>query len=118
LEKLANTVRSGSLCGLGAGAPNPVLTTLKYFRSEYDLHILEKRCPAMVCKDLIRYYIDEQKCHGCGLCKDSCPVGAISGEKKAVHVIDGNACIKCGACLDACPDKFKAVEKGAAQCVY
>ena len=118
LEKLANTVRSGSLCGLGAGAPNPVLTTLKYFRSEYDLHILEKRCPAMVCKDLIRFYIDEQKCHGCGLCKDSCPVGAISGEKKAVHVIDGNACIKCGACLDACPDKFKAVEKGAAQCVY
>jgi NADH:ubiquinone oxidoreductase subunit F (NADH-binding)/ferredoxin len=118
LEKLANTVRSGSLCGLGAGAPNPVLTTLKYFRREYDAHILEKRCPSMVCKDLIRYYIDEQKCHGCGLCKDSCPVGAISGEKKAAHVIDGNACIKCGACLDACPDKFKAVEKGAAQCVY
>jgi NADH:ubiquinone oxidoreductase subunit F (NADH-binding)/ferredoxin/(2Fe-2S) ferredoxin len=117
LERLANTVRSGSLCGLGAGAPNPVLTTLKYFRKEYEAHILQKRCPAMFCRDLISFDIDEQKCHGCGLCKESCPVGAISGEKKAVHVIDRSACIKCGACLEACPDKFKAVTLGAVQCI-
>ena len=116
LERLAGTVRSGSLCGLGAGAPNPVLTTLKYFREEYDAHILQKRCPAMVCRDMISFSIDEQKCHGCGLCLESCPVGAISGEKKAVHVIDKSACIKCGACLEACPDKFRAVVKGAAEC--
>jgi len=117
LENIANVVRSGSLCGLGAGAPNPVLTTIKYFYEEYEAHILQKRCPALVCRELISYFIDELKCRGCGLCLESCPVDAISGEKGAVHVIDQSACIKCGACLEVCPEKFSAVVKGPVQCI-
>ncbi|NMC10540.1 MAG: NADH-quinone oxidoreductase subunit NuoF [Methanothrix sp.] len=117
LEKIANVVRSGSLCGLGAGAPNPVLTTIKYFHEEYEAHILQKRCPALVCRELISYSIDELKCQGCGLCLKSCPVDAISGEKKAAHVIDQSVCIKCGACLEVCPEKFSAVVKGPVQCI-
>jgi len=116
LERLANTVRNGSLCGLGAGAPNPVLTTLRYFREEYEAHVLQGRCPALVCRDLVSFSIDEQKCHGCGLCEDACPAGAISGEKKMAHTINQSACIRCGACLESCPEKFGAVTKGARQC--
>ena len=116
LEKMANAVRSGSLCGLGAGAPNPVLTALRYFRDEFERHILEKRCPALVCRDLISFSIDPEKCRGCGLCLEACPAVAISGEKKKAHAIDQSACIKCGACAKICPEKFGAVVKGVAQC--
>jgi NADH:ubiquinone oxidoreductase subunit F (NADH-binding)/(2Fe-2S) ferredoxin/Pyruvate/2-oxoacid:ferredoxin oxidoreductase delta subunit len=111
LENLAKTITSGSLCGLGQTAPNPVLTTLLYFRAEYQAHIEEKSCPALVCKDLIVYDIDPQKCVGCLLCLKNCPVEAINGERKKIHVIDQTTCIKCGACLDVCPPKVEAVIK-------
>ncbi len=111
LEELAKTVKNASLCGLGQTAPNPVLTTLKYFRHEYEAHIREKKCPALACKDLIIYYIEPEKCVGCLLCKKSCPVDAISGNRKEVHVIDQGLCIKCGTCLDVCPPKVNAVVK-------
>lgn len=111
LEDLAKTVKAGSLCGLGQTAPNPVLTTLKYFRHEYEAHIKEKTCPALVCKDLISYYIEPKKCVGCLLCLKNCPVEAISGERKKVHEIDQDLCIKCGACMDVCPPKVRAVFK-------
>ncbi|MEW6161803.1 MAG: NADH-quinone oxidoreductase subunit NuoF [Nitrospirota bacterium] len=111
LERLANTVKLGSLCGLGQTAPNPVLTTIRYFRSEYEEHINNKRCPALVCKELISFYILPEKCKGCGICFKNCPVGAISGGKKLIHVIDHEKCIKCGTCLDVCPKRFSAVVK-------
>ncbi len=116
LERLANTVKNGALCGLGAGAPNPILTTIRYFREEYEAHILQKNCPALVCRDLTVFSIDARRCKGCGLCLERCPAGAISGEKKTAHVISQNTCIKCGACSDACPDKFHAVVKRALPC--
>jgi NADH-quinone oxidoreductase subunit F len=111
LENLSNTIKTGSLCGLGQTAPNPVITTLRYFRKEYEAHIREKSCPALVCKALISYYIEPDKCIGCLLCLKSCPVDAISGERKKVHLIDQNLCIKCGACFDVCPSKVSAVSK-------
>jgi len=111
LKDLAKTVKTGSLCGLGQTAPNPVLTTLKYFRHEYEAHIFRHECPALSCKDLIIYYIEPEKCVGCLLCLKNCPVGAISGERKQVHVIDQELCVKCGACLDVCPPKVRAVSK-------
>lgn len=111
LKSLAKTVNSGALCALGQTAPNPILTTLKYFLKEYEIHIKEKSCPALVCKDLIIYYIEPNKCVGCLLCKKSCPVEAIAGERKQLHVIDHDLCIKCGACLDVCPPKVSAVFK-------
>lgn len=107
LGELAEVVRDSSLCGLGTSAPNPVLTTLRYFRSEYEAHIREKRCPAGVCKELIRYRIDESACTGCMLCLKRCPSGAISGERKKLHVIDATKCIKCGVCVEVC--RFDAV---------
>ncbi|WIF95256.1 NADH-quinone oxidoreductase subunit NuoF [Caminicella sporogenes] len=108
LENLANTIKSASLCGLGQTAPNPVLSTLKYFRHEYEAHVYDKKCPAGVCKALTSYIITDA-CKGCTLCAKACPVNAISGEVKKVHEIDQNKCIKCGACLEKCP--FGAIIK-------
>ena len=108
LEDLALHVKKTSLCGLGQLAPNPVLTTLKYFRHEYEAHIFEKQCPAKSCKSLIKIQIKEDKCIGCTACAKVCPVSAISGEKKAVHSIDPEICTRCGLCLETC--KFDAIE--------
>ena len=107
LEALAKVVKSASLCGLGKSAPNPVLSTLRYFRDEYEAHIVDHKCPAGVCRALIEYYIIEDLCTGCGLCRRKCPQEAISGEKKEPHVIDLELCIKCGICHDVC--RFDAV---------
>ncbi len=108
LEKIAVTVKDSSLCGLGQTAPNPILTTLRYFRDEYEAHIFDRRCPAGMCKELLSYYIDPELCNGCRACTKVCPVEAITGEKKEPHVIDEEKCIACGACLDRC--KFEAVK--------
>ncbi len=111
LEVLCETVKYSSLCGLGQTAPNPVITTLKYFKNEYEAHIDDKKCPALVCKNLIYYYIEPLQCTGCMACIKFCPSLAISGKRKEVHVIDQEKCIKCGICLDVCPEKFGAVVK-------
>ena len=102
MEKLAGAVQKGSLCGLGKTAPNPVLSTLRYFREEYDAHVFHKHCPTGQCKALAKPSIDATKCKGCTACAKKCPVGAISGERKQVHVIDEEKCIKCGECADTC----------------
>ena len=107
LEELCYGIKDGALCGLGQTAPNPVLTTIKYFRNEYDAHINDKKCPAGECSSLIEYSIDKDKCKGCTLCARNCPVGAISGEVKSAHTIDINKCIKCGKCIATC--RFGAV---------
>ena len=113
LDKLGQLVKKGSLCGLGQTAPNPVLTTVRYFRDEYEAHVDKKQCPALVCTALISYYILPDKCQGCGICLRECPVEAIAGGKRMVHVIDQDRCIKCGTCLDVCPTRFSAVVKGS-----
>jgi NADH:ubiquinone oxidoreductase subunit F (NADH-binding)/(2Fe-2S) ferredoxin/NAD-dependent dihydropyrimidine dehydrogenase PreA subunit len=107
LREIAEAVKKASLCGLGMTAPQPVLSTLRYFREEYEAHIRDKKCPGGVCKELIQYRIDPEKCTGCMVCARNCSVGAISGEKKQIHSIDLDLCIKCGACREVC--KFDAV---------
>ncbi|MEE1171775.1 MAG: NADH-quinone oxidoreductase subunit NuoF [Ruminococcus sp.] len=117
MEELCYYIKANSLCGLGQTAPNPVLSTLRYFKDEYIAHIVDKKCPAGVCKELLQYTIDKDKCFGCGMCAKKCPAGAISvtdytapGKKKPAYEIDPSKCIKCGACIDTC--KFKAISKG------
>jgi len=107
LEELAPMVKVSSLCGLGQTAPNPVLSTLRYFRDEYEAHVIEKRCPAGICRGLITYEIDEEVCTGCMVCARNCPVDAISGEKQEVHHIDTDVCTRCGMCMQVC--KFDGI---------
>ncbi len=109
LKALAVRIKEASLCGLGQTAPNPVLTTLKYFPEEYEAHIKDKRCPAASCSALVDFCIDPAKCTGCTLCAKSCPVDAIAGERKAAHAIDTAKCVKCGKCITVCT--FGAVYK-------
>ena len=111
LEELAQTTRDASLCALGGSAPNPVLSTIRYFRDEYEAHIKERRCPAYVCKDLISYTIDPDKCQACMICLRKCPAQAITGAKKQIHVIDQEKCTKCGTCFEVCPPRFAAVKR-------
>jgi NADH-quinone oxidoreductase subunit F len=111
LEALSETAVEASLCALGKSAPNPLLSTLKYFRDEYEAHIREKRCPSLSCRALISYYIDPEKCAGCMACIKKCPAGAIEGGKNQVSIIDQQKCTKCGTCLDVCPASFRAVKK-------
>ncbi|MBO5798075.1 MAG: 4Fe-4S binding protein, partial [Clostridia bacterium] len=109
MEELCNYIKANSLCGLGQTAPNPVLSTLRFFRDEYISHIVDKKCPAGVCKDLLQFKIVADKCKGCSACARKCPVNAITGEIKKPFVIDTAKCIKCGACISTC--KFDAIIK-------
>ncbi len=111
LEELSETAKEAALCALGQSAPNPFLSTLRYFRDEYEAHIKEKRCPALSCKELIAFYIDPEKCQGCGTCLKKCPTDAIIGGKKMIHIVDQEKCTKCGTCFEVCPTKFSAVTK-------
>ena len=107
LEMLCREIKATSLCGLGQGAPMPVISTLKYFREEYDAHIYEKRCPAKVCNALISYEIVQEVCTGCMVCARNCPTDAIHGERRKVHIIDPDICIRCGICMQVC--NFNAI---------
>jgi NADH-quinone oxidoreductase subunit F len=111
LIDMGETIKNGSLCGLGTTAPNPVLSSIRYFRDEWEAHVIDKKCPALVCKALINFYILPDKCVGCGICLRACPVEAITGGKRLVHIIDQEKCIKCGTCLEKCPERFSAVAK-------
>jgi ferredoxin len=108
LIQLGESIKVGALCGLGNSAPNPVLTTIKYFKDEYLAHIKEKRCVAKKCSKLIRFEIEEEKCKGCSLCSKKCPVDAISGVVKSPFSIDSDKCVRCAQCFDSC--KFGAIE--------
>jgi NAD-dependent dihydropyrimidine dehydrogenase PreA subunit len=111
LEELAEVTRGASLCALGRSAPNPVLSTLRYFRHEYEAHIRERKCPALSCRELIAFHIDPDACKACGACFRHCPAEAIEGGKKRVHVINQDTCTRCGTCLEVCPPRFGAVRK-------
>ncbi len=111
LLELGEAIKQSSLCALGGSAPNPVLTTIRYFRDEYEAHINEKQCPARVCKELITYHILPEKCEGCLICLRECPADAVIGDKRMIHIIDQDKCTKCGVCLEVCPTKFNAVVK-------
>jgi NADH-quinone oxidoreductase subunit F len=111
LEEISQVMTNASLCALGTTAPNPVSSTIRYFGDEYRAHIEEKRCPALVCKELVSYYIDPNKCQACLICLRECPVDAISGGKNQIHVIDQVKCTKCDTCFDVCPSRFNAVKK-------
>ena len=111
LEELSEATKDASLCALGGTAPNPVLNTIRYFRDEYEAHIKEKRCPAYVCKELIAYHIDPEKCQACMICLRKCPAEAIVGGKKQIHVIDQEKCTNCGTCFEVCPSRFSAVTR-------
>lgn len=111
LEELAHTIKRASLCGLGQSAPNPVLSTMRYFRDEYEAHVRDKKCPAGVCISMLRYVVDDEICKRCGICAKNCPVGAISGSKEEPYSIDQDKCIKCGVCMAKCP--FKSIMKNA-----
>ena len=111
LEELAEVAGTAALCALGQTAPNPFLSTLRYFREEYEAHIKEKRCPALSCKELIAYHIDPERCQACTACLRKCPAEAIIGGKNKIHVIDQEKCTKCGTCLEVCPPRFSAVKK-------
>jgi NADH:ubiquinone oxidoreductase subunit F (NADH-binding)/(2Fe-2S) ferredoxin/ferredoxin len=111
LEELCEVTKGAALCALGGTAPNPVLSTIRHFRDEYEAHIKEKRCPAYVCKELISYYIDPEKCQACMVCLRKCPAEAIVGGKKQIHVIDQDKCTKCGTCFEVCPSRFSAVTR-------
>jgi len=111
LKEIAEATSSAALCALGKTSANPMLTTIRYFRDEYEAHIKEKRCPALVCKNLISYYIDPAKCAVCTLCYRNCPVGAVEGERGKIHMIDQSKCTKCGTCFEVCPPAFRAVTK-------
>ena len=111
LEELSETAVEASLCALGKSAPNPFLSTLQYFRDEYEAHIAEGRCPALSCKEMISFYINPDKCMACGMCKKQCPADAVDGDKKIIHIIDQEKCTNCGTCFEVCPTKFGAVTK-------
>jgi NADH-quinone oxidoreductase subunit F len=111
LEELSEVAKEASLCALGTSAPNPFLSTVRYFRDEYEAHIKEKRCPSLSCKELITYHIDAEKCQACMICFRKCPVDAIDGAKKTIHIIDQEICTKCGTCFEVCPSRFSAVQK-------
>lgn len=111
LEQLAECAKEASLCALGSSSANPLLSTLQYFREEYEAHVRDKKCPARSCKELISFYIDPEKCAGCTLCFRKCPADAIIGDKKLIHVIDQDKCTKCGTCFEVCPSKYSAVAK-------
>jgi NADH:ubiquinone oxidoreductase subunit F (NADH-binding)/(2Fe-2S) ferredoxin len=111
LKEIAEATSAASLCALGQTAANPMLTTIRYFKDEYEAHVKEKRCPALVCKKLISYYIDPAKCAACTLCYRNCPVDAVEGERGKIHVIDQAKCVKCGTCFEVCPPAFRAVQK-------
>lgn len=111
LEDLSECAREAALCALGTSAPNPFLSTIRYFRDEYEAHINEQRCPALSCKELIAFHIDPERCKACGICKRKCPADAVIGAKKTIHVIDQEKCTKCGTCFEVCPSKFSAVTK-------
>jgi len=109
LERLAHLIKKASLCGLGKAAPNPVLSTLRYFREEFEAHVKDHRCPALRCRALLRYDIDVNKCVGCTVCARNCPATCIAGERKKPHLIDQARCIKCGRCFEVC--RFDAVKR-------
>jgi ferredoxin len=111
LKKMGEHIKLASFCGLGQSAPNPVLSTIEFFKDEYLAHIKEKKCPALACKALISYVIDSDLCTGCVICAERCPTMAIIGEPGKIYRIDPTKCIKCGICLSVCPPKFKAVKK-------